>query len=186
MILGELLNLRAVERTDAATLFRWLNDPRVMRFWGAPEHTISLAEVQRRIEEWLAQEMALGRPAALVAEALAGEAIGFAVVSRERPNDRSVELSLMIGEPERWGQGYGTDLLQTLVANCFDAWRLHRVWVRSEASNERAHRLYARCGFQLEATLRDAAFLDGHFEDVLLFALLEHEQPDFGEPAAGS
>ncbi len=175
MIQGELVNLRAVERADAPLLYRWLNDPVVMRGWGAPEHTVSAAEVQRRLEGYLQDETERGRPVCLVIETLEGEAIGQIVLSQEQPEARSAELSLMIGEPSLWGRGYGGDALQTAVAACFDAWNLHRVWLRSEAANTRAHRLYARCGFAHEGTLREAAFLDGRYQDVLVFGLLSHQ-----------
>ncbi len=173
---GERVDLRAVEREDAPVLHRWLNDPRVMRFWGSPAHTVSRVEMQRRIEGWLDREAALGRPACLMIETLEGEAIGHVVIGEERPEARSAELSIMIGEPDHWGQGYGTDALETLLDACFDAWNLHRVWVRSEATNPRAHRLYRRCGFVHEATLRDAAFLEGRWEAVLVFGLLRHQR----------
>lgn len=183
-LLGERINLRAVEREDAAQLHRWLNDPHVMRFWGSPAHTVSRAEVQRRIETWLDQEAALGRPPCLIIETLEGEAIGHVVIGEERAEARSAELSIMIGEPDLWGQGYGTDALETLLGACFDAWSLHRVWVRSEATNTRAHRLYRRCGFLHEVTLRQAAFLDDHWEDVLVFGLLSQDRvPVHGEVA---
>lgn len=176
MIPGERINLRAVERTDAALLYRWSNDPAVMAYWGAPDHTVSLAEVQRRVEDYLQDEAELGRPVCLMIETLDDEAIGQIVFGRYRPLARSVELSIMIGEPTRWGQGYGTDALRAAVAACFAAWNLHRIWLRSEAGNERARRLYARCGFVREAVLREAAYVDGEYEDVVVFGLLRTDQ----------
>jgi RimJ/RimL family protein N-acetyltransferase len=175
MIRGELVDLRAVDRTDAATLQSWFNDPAVMRGWGASAPATSLAEVQRQIEGWIADEATLGRPAALVIDIPGGEAIGLVVLRAERLEARGVELSLLIGDAERWGQGLGTDAVQTVLDACFGGWNLHRVWLRSEAWNVRAHRLYARCGFRHEGTLRQAAFLDGRYEDVLLFGLLAEE-----------
>ena len=175
MIRGEQVNLRAVERTDAALLHRWLNDPAVMAYWGMPDHTISLAEVQRRVEGYLAEETRLGRPTCLIVENLSGEGIGQIVLSRYRPAAGSVELAIMIGEAAWWGQGYGTDALRAAVDACFDAWNLHRIWLRSERSNERAHRLYCRCGFVQEAVLRQAAYVDGEYEDVVVFGLLRGE-----------
>ena len=172
MIRGEQVNLRAVDRTDAALLHRWLNDPAVMAFWGAPDHTISLAEVQRRVEVYVAEEAELGRPVCLIIETLAGEPIGQVFLSHYQPEAGSVELAIMIGESAWWGQGYGTDALKAIVDACFDAWNLHRIWLRSEASNERAHRLYSRCGFVREAVLREAAYVDGQYEDVIVFGLL--------------
>ncbi len=175
MIRGERVDLRAVERADAATLHGWLNDPAVMRGWGTSAAAISRAEVERQLEGWLAEETALGRPTALVVETPEGETVGLVVLRGERPEARSVELSLLIGETERWGEGLGTDAVQTVLDACFGGWNLHRVWLRSEAWNVRAHRLYIRCGFTQEGTLRQAAFLDGRYEDVFVFGLLAEE-----------
>jgi RimJ/RimL family protein N-acetyltransferase len=178
MIRGERVNLRAVERADAEDLFRWFNDPELMRFWGVPDATVSLNEVQRRIEGWLGEEARLGRPACLIVETLGAESIGLVVLSDYRPDHRSVALSLMIGERARWGEGFGGDVLSTIVATCFDAWNLHRVWLRTEAFNDRAQRLYRRCGFTHEATLREATYLDGVYHDVLVFALLDETRAE--------
>ncbi|MGH2557511.1 MAG: GNAT family N-acetyltransferase [Thermomicrobiales bacterium] len=175
MIRGERVNLRAVERQDASLIHAWFNDPEVMRGWGVPASTSSVALVQRQMEGWLDEEASLDRPVALIVETIDGDAAGLIVLSEYRPNPRSCELSILIGEPKRWGHGYGTDALRTVLDACFSEWNLHRVWVRSEAGNERAHRLYRRCGFHHEATLREAAFLDGQYEDVLIFSILEGE-----------
>lgn len=183
MIRGELVNLRAVERTDAPDLVRWFNDPKVMRYWGVGDATVSSSDIQRRIEGWLDDEVRLGRPACLIAETLDGAAVGLVVLSDYRPDDRSTALSLMIGEPELWGQGLGTDTLRAIVDACFSSWNLHRLWLRAEAFNERARRLYHRLGFAHEATLRDATYLDGEYHDVLIFALLEPTTS--GIPVAG-
>jgi RimJ/RimL family protein N-acetyltransferase len=175
MIRGELVDLRAVDRSDAATLHGWFNDPAVMRGWGDSAPATSMAEVQRQLESWLAEEGAQGRPAALVIDTPDGEALGIVVLRTERPEARGVELSLLIGDAERWGQGLGTDAIQTVLDACFGGWNLHRVWLRSEAWNVRAHRLYERCGFRQEGVQRQAAFLDGRYEDVVLFGLLAEE-----------
>jgi RimJ/RimL family protein N-acetyltransferase len=169
---GELVNLRAVDRHDATDLHRWLNDPDLMCYWGLPSSTPSLTEVQRQIEAWLDEEGSLGRPTCLIIETLEGEAIGCVLLGEYKSDHRSTELSLLIGESEWRERGVGTDALRTLVETCFDDWNLNRVWARSEAFNERARRLFKRCGFVHEATLRDASYFEGEYSDVLLFGLL--------------
>jgi len=177
MIRGDLTNLRAVDRGDDRLLYGWLNDPAVMSGWGVPDQTLSLSEAQRCIESYLEEERTLGRPSALVIETLAGgDPVGLVILSRYRPDAASVELSILIGDPDRWGQGLGTDALRATVAACFDAWNLHRVWLRAEADNPRAHRLYARCGFTQEATLRDATYRDGEYADVRVYGLLRTDE----------
>jgi len=175
MIPGELVNLRAVDRPDLGILHRWLNDPAIMRGWGVPDQTLSATEIGRRIEGWLAAEGERGYPAALLAEDLDGEPVGLVVLAEEDAAARSVALSLLVGDPARWGRGYGADILRTALGACFDAWGFHRVWLRAEAENDRAHRLYRSAGFVHEGTLRAASFFDGAFHDVLVFAVLAKE-----------
>jgi RimJ/RimL family protein N-acetyltransferase len=183
MIRGELTNLRAVERTDAGTLHRWLNDPDAMRYWGVPESTISLAETQRRIEAWLDEERNLQRPACFVIELLDGTPIGMVVLSRYEPKHRALELAVMIGEPGRCGQGLGSDALTFLIDTCFDQWNLHRLTARVLAFDERGHRLYERSGFRHDVTLREAAYLDGRHHDIRLYCLLASDRESASEPA---
>jgi RimJ/RimL family protein N-acetyltransferase len=174
MIPGETINLRAVERQDAPLLHRWFNDPVVMDGWGWSAPARSMQTVAGQVEEWLAREIAFGRPEALVAESLAGDPIGLVVVRIDRPEARSVELSLLV-DADHWGQGFGIDMMQTTLEACFDGWGIHRIGVRVEEGNERALALYRRLGFKEEGRLRQAAFCDGRHADVLLFSLLAEE-----------
>jgi RimJ/RimL family protein N-acetyltransferase len=176
MLRGELTNLRAIERHDDSSLYRWLNDPEVMRGWGLPAPVVSVADIQRRIESWLDDEAGRGRPAALMVETLDGEPVGLIILISDELARHAVQLSLLIGDADRWGQGLGGDALATLIDACFLHWHVHRIQLRSEAGNDRAHRLYRRLGFQLEGTLRDATWMDGRFEDQLVFGRLASDR----------
>jgi RimJ/RimL family protein N-acetyltransferase len=175
VIPGEHINLRAVERNDAPLVQRWLNDPQVMRGWGWSAPARSFQGVAQEIEDWLAQEIAHGRPTALLAETLDGEPIGLVILRVDRQEAHSVELSLLVGDSSLWGRGYGRDILQTSLDACFDGWGIHRVSVRVEDDNDRAVSLYRRAGFSAEGRLRQAAFRDGRRSDILLFGLLAPE-----------
>jgi len=176
VIRGELVNLRAVDRHDAADLHRWLNNPDVMCHWGLPSSSPSLTDVQRQIEGWLEGEAMLRRPQCLIIETLEAEPIGFVALGEFKTEARSTELSMLIGEPTYWGRRYGSDALNSVIAACFDDWNIRRVWARTEAFNERAQRMFRRCGFAHEATLRDASFFDGQFHDVLVFGLVASDR----------
>ena len=174
MIPGETINLRAVERQDAPLLHCWFNDPVVMAGWGWSAPARSMHTVAAQVEEWLARETAFGRPEALVAESLAGDPIGLVIVRIDRPEARSVELSLLV-DADRRGQGFGIDMMQTTLEACFGGWGVHRISVRVEEGNESALALYRRLGFKEEGRLRQAAFHNGRHADVLLFSLLADE-----------
>ena len=174
MIPGETINLRAVERHDVPLIHRWFNDPVVMDGWGWSAPARSIENVAAQVEDWLAVEIACGRPEALIAESLAGEPIGMVVVRIDRPEARSVELSLLV-DADRWGQGFGSDMVETTLQACIDGWGIHRIGVRVEEANERALALYRRLGFTEEGRSRQAAFRDGRYGDVLHFSLLAEE-----------
>ena len=174
MIPGETINLRAVERHDVPLLHRWFNDPVLMDGWGWSAPARSIQYVAGQVEDWLARETAVDRPEVLIAESLAGDPIGLVVVRVERPEARSVELSLLV-DANHWGEGFGLDMMQTILEACFGGWGVHRIGVRVEAGHERALALYRRLGFKEEGRLRQAAFRDGRHEDVLLFGQLAAE-----------
>jgi len=184
MIQGELVNLRAVEREDVERIAAWLNEPATMRGWGWSAAAVSRFEIGSRVEGWLADEAVVGRPLALIIEALTGEAVGLIVLMPDRPEAHAVELSLLIGDPVLWGQGLGGDALETVLNACFGGWNLHRVWLRVEVGNDRAYRLYQHHGFTHEGTLREAAFLDGAYQDVAILGLLAREWWQRGEEPA--
>jgi RimJ/RimL family protein N-acetyltransferase len=174
MIPGETINLRAVERHDVPLLHRWFNDPVAMDGWGWSAPARSMQHVAGQVEDWIARETAVDRPEALIAESLAGDPVGLIVVRVERPEARSIELSLLV-DADHWGEGFGMDMMQTILEACFGGWGVHRVGVRVEAGNERALALYRRLGFKEEGRLRQAAFRDGRHEDMLLFGQLAVE-----------
>ncbi len=176
VIRGEFVNLRAIERSDAAALFRWFNDPDVMRFWGFGDTAISLNRLQTDVAGWLEDERDLGRPAALMIESLEQDPLGIVILTGERLQDRAIELSMMIGEANLWGRGLGSDALETVVDVCFAQWNIHRISAKSEVGNVRAHRWLRRAGFLLEGTLRDASFFNNAFHDQLSFARLATDE----------
>jgi RimJ/RimL family protein N-acetyltransferase len=179
MIPGETINLRAVERHDVPLLHRWFNDPVVMDGWGWSAPARSIQYVAGQVEDWLARETACDRPEAFIAESLAGDPIGLVVARVDRSEARSVELSLLV-DADHWGQGFGIDMMQTILEACFADWGVHRIGVRVEEGNERALALYRRLGFIEEGRLRQAAFRDGQHADVLLFGQLVVEWADRG------
>ena len=171
MIQGELVNLRAVDLDDSPVVHRWLNNPAVMDGWGDAAATVSRSGVTRKIVRWLEDEEQLGRPVGFIIERLDDEPVGMLLGVPSERDERTVQLSLLIGSVDQWGQGLGGDALDAWLQAAFDEWNLRRVWLEVEAGNERAERLYRSAGFEREARLRDARYRHGRFEDVLRFGL---------------
>ena len=60
---------------------------------------------------------------------------------------------ISIGEPDAWGQGYGTEATGLMLWLAFERIGLHRVGLSVFSFNERAIRSYEKAGFRLEGRL---------------------------------
>lgn len=169
MIQGTIVDLRAVEEKDAVLLWRWLNDPRVMIYWGRPGATMSLTEVQNQERN----ESSRGNSRKYIIQTKAGEAIGQIDYYDLDWQNRSAWVSIMIGEPEYWSGGYGTDAMRSLLGYLFRQLDLHRVALTVHESNTRAQRSYEKSGFEREGVLRDWAHFDGNWVNGVLMAVLQ-------------
>jgi putative acetyltransferase len=92
-----------------------------------------------------------------------------------RPDQPRLRHSALIGMTVRddWhGRGIGTALLSA-GTNMADNWlQLTRLELHVFVENTVAIRLYEKFGFQVEGTMRRAAFCDGQLRDILMMARL--------------
>lgn len=90
----------------------------------------------------------------------------------------SAWLGLLV-HPDYWGRGVGTSLTEALLHLADDWLGLLRVELEVQTENERAIKLYERCGFVHEVTQRKAIFGgDGRFHDVYVMARLAENAPE--------
>ena len=107
----------------------------------------------------------------LVAET-GGHRVGF-VLLRHHPHDRAVELRRLAITVKR--RGYGRAALHAVMGMAFEELGAHRLWLDVKPNNERARALYRSEGFVEEGTLRDALYLGGRFESLVVMSLLRPE-----------
>jgi len=176
MIQGILTNLRAIELDDTPLVHAWYNTPAVMDGWGVAVAAVSRTITAERVSRWIDRERDLGRPVAFIIERAADSGpLGLFVALPIDDEHRIVRMSLLIGDPDDWGQGYGGDALEAFLDAAFDGWNLHRVELELEAGNARADRLYRSAGFRQEAVMCGQRFRAGMRADVAVLALTADE-----------
>lgn len=77
--------------------------------------------------------------------------------------------------PEHQGKGLGKDVLRVLLGYGFRCRNLHRVHLETLASNQAGLRCYRSVGFVEEGRLREAAWVEGGYEDMVLMSVLRPE-----------
>lgn len=169
---NEKVRLRAITMSDAIDHWRWRNDPDVT-------HTLltsrpqTQAEVDNMVSRWMSESNH-----------------GFAIETVDLPQpvhvgscslsdfhwpSRHVEVSLAIGEKQYWGRGYASAAMELLLEYGFGELNLHRIQLYVFTTNTAAIRLYQKCGFQIEVTLREDVYREGAFHNTYLMGLLKHE-----------
>jgi RimJ/RimL family protein N-acetyltransferase len=172
LMLGELVKLRAIEPPDAEALWRWANDPDVVR-WMDEGYPRSLAQTMKRMQE----SPRNGYSNVLFGvEALSdGNLIGAVDLRDAEPETGIAELDIYLGEKEYWGRGYATDTMRAICRFGFGKMRLHKITLEVVAENHAAHHVYQKVGFVDEGRLRQVFRRDGQWYDTFTMGLLEGE-----------
>ncbi len=172
---GEQVRLRPANREDLPLFVTWLSNPEMREY-------ITIRYISEALEErWfegLTGDLGGAAPARLhfVIETREGERpIGVVGIEGINWRDREAEVGIIVGEPEFWGRGYGSDAMRTILKVGFDWYNLHRIYLHVVADNTRAVRSYEKCGFTHEGRKREAVFIDGQYRDLLLMSMLEQE-----------
>jgi RimJ/RimL family protein N-acetyltransferase len=172
MLVEGKVRLRAFREDDLKNSVAWLNNPAVTRYllhmrpWSLVEEKAWIDKVMRNEDK---------SSATFVVETSDGEYVGVSGLNHIDARNRSAEAGIVIGRPEEWGRGLGTDAMKGLLRHAFEELGLHRVHLRVYAFNERALRSYVKLGFVEEGRLRQAMFRHGAWHDVILMAILEEE-----------
>ncbi len=173
MLPGTNTRLRSLERDDLDRCHSWLGDPDVRRY------LLMYLPLSRAQEEaWLdslRERINSGKEVLFAIETQQGEHIGNIGFHGIDWKNRSAELGIMIGEKSRWGQGYGTDAIRTMLRLGFEEMNLHRISLNVDVDNKRAIACYEKCGLRHDGTIRDAIFKKGRFIDQKLMSILSSD-----------
>lgn len=166
MLKGERVLLRPLGRADLPAMWSWYIDPELRQLSSAqPASPVPF-------EMWEAGALEQRDDRLTFAVEVDGELLGRAVLFDLDFLARSAEVGLLIGSPERRGQGLGLDCLGVLVDYGFRLRNLHRLQVGTLATNAAMRACALRAGFTQEGVRREAAWVDGAYVDEVLFGLL--------------
>lgn len=182
MLQGERVRLRRVEREDLDRLVIWRNSPDVWRqFFN--KFPLSRAG-QGPWFDGLLQDST--RLLLMICTAEGEEPIGMIGLDHIDFATQSCEFgNMLIADQDKVGAGLGFEAATLLLDYSFMRLNMHRVYLHVLQENQRAVNLYERCGFKVEGRLREAAFVDGAFQDVLMMSVLRADRTPPANPLPG-
>ncbi len=171
-LIGERIYLRPLEKSDAATLETYINDPEVTRTLCV--HRPMNLERELEFIERIAKaetDVVLG-----IAVKSDDKLIGTTGLHRLDFKDRKAEFGISIGAKEEWDKGYGTEAVRLMVRYGFLTLNLNRIYLRAIEHNARAIRVYESVGFRKEGLLRQDCYRDGRYWDMVVMGILKEKE----------
>jgi RimJ/RimL family protein N-acetyltransferase len=170
-LVGERVFLRPFEKKDLTYIQRWSNDAELRKLIGevAP---MSRADTDKWYRELLADKDRVWFAIVLKKD---GRMIGEAGLLRMFRPWRSTDMTIIIGERDAWGKGYGKEVGHLLLSYAFEHLGFHRVSIGVVGFNKNALRFWKSLGFRNEGVERDAHFYDNKYADSIVMSILEDE-----------
>lgn len=163
------LRLRELEEEDAPLLVRWLSDPQVLMYYEGRDRPHDLALVRQHFYEDRGE---------LVAGIIQHEErdIGYLqfypIEEEERslygyddPQEVIYGLDQFIGEVDCWNRGIGSALIRMMIRFLTVERGADRLVMDPQAWNERAIRVYEKCGFVKIKRLPQQEWHEGEYRD---------------------
>lgn len=170
---SECVRLRPLRKVDAPLLYEWVTH-RELVILNAPFHPVSETDLEVWVESMIFKRSDL--VIFVIEESASGNLIGTCQLFNINWCHRSAEMQIFISNTSCRGQGYETQSVQLLTSFGFKDLNLHRIYLHVFATNHSAIRSYEEFGFEQEGELKEAAFIDGEWVNVLVMGLLESHE----------
>jgi aminoglycoside 6'-N-acetyltransferase len=172
------IRLMRDDPSDYERLSRWLNDEVVRNFWHGATESFPMPRILEKYGPRVRGEA----PATPCFICVDDRPIGYLqfyrtddwpewrdVIGLEAMADRWA-LDVVIGEPERWGQGLGTRAVRSLLRYLFGERGAGEVVLTPLADNARAIRSYEKAGFRKRRFVPNGELHDGQRRDAWLMS----------------
>jgi aminoglycoside 6'-N-acetyltransferase len=139
-----------VSHADLPMLYRWLQTPEVVRWWGNSDEQFALIKDDLNLPEMAQWIVAFeARP---FAYAQAYEVHTWPQAHFDHLPQRAMSIDAFVGEPDMIGRGHGARFLQRLAEQLIED-GAPLVVIDPDVDNHRARRAYRKAGFRGDAVV---------------------------------
>ncbi|PKO12751.1 MAG: N-acetyltransferase [Chloroflexi bacterium HGW-Chloroflexi-10] len=168
---GKQVYLRPIEKEDLPILQVWANDPMLRGLTGDVLPT-SFSGIEAYVDKIAADSDRVWFGIVLKET---NQLIGECGLLRMFPAWRTTDLSIILGDKEARGKGFGREAMHLLLDYAFGYLNFHRVSIGVVGMNEQALRFYEQAGFIREGIQRDGYFYNHRYQDFVMLSMLEDE-----------
>lgn len=161
--------LRKLSEKDIPYMMEWMHDEEVNCAFRYPFAQSSEQMVQKFISSSFDEK---NKHFAIVDEK--DEYLGTVSLKNISLENHSAEYAIVLRKKAQ-GKGYAKKATTDIIEYAFSELNLHKVYLNVFEKNEKAKKFYERCGFSYEGTFKDALFLNGQYESLAWFAMINRE-----------
>jgi UDP-4-amino-4,6-dideoxy-N-acetyl-beta-L-altrosamine N-acetyltransferase len=172
VIKGEQIYLRPITVEDTDLAVKWRNKKAVV------DNFIYRKPVTRQDHlNWLENKVFKGLVHQfIICRNTDGFPMGSIYLQNFEEENKKAEWGIYIGEEQAYGKGVGTEAARLVLKYAFEDLGMHKVVSRVLAFNKASIRMNEKAGYVREAYLKDELFIDGKYEDLVLFGAINGQQ----------
>lgn len=166
--MNEQIYLRPINIEDTENVVRWRNSEHVRKYFIYQADFTVESHVR-----WMKEKVETGEVAQfIIVESDSQRDIGSVFLRDIDWVHNKAEYGIFIGEESAKGKGYGSLAAKKILEYAFDNLKLHRIYLRVLADNQRAIASYKKAGFVQEGVLKDDVLIRGEYKDVVWMAII--------------
>ena len=167
-LIGEHIYLRPITYADTDLIIKWRNSDSVRKYFIYREPFTKEGH-----ENWMKNQIETKKAFQfIVCDNESGRPIGCTYLRDYDKIHNKAEYGVFIGEEGMRGKGLGKEMLNLTMSFAFCSLGLHKVYARALSDNAASINCFLACGFEKEAYLKDEVYLDGKYNDIVLFGKL--------------
>jgi RimJ/RimL family protein N-acetyltransferase len=172
MLSDKRVGLRGMTRNDLPLYREWLSDSEVTRYLEMGWRPLGDDDL-----EGIYREATSGHAAVVfvIEEKESGRAIGTTGLYLLQWPCRRAQFRILMGVPEIFDRGYGTEATALVVGYGFERLNLETIYLGVNADNVRAVRSYEKSGFVHEGRQRRFIYGGGTYHDCINMSILRSE-----------
>lgn len=172
MLSGKRIGLRGMVRSDLPAYRDWLSDPDVTRYLEMGWRPLGDNDLDAVYQEAISGNSAV---VFVIEEKESGRAIGTTGLYLLQWPCRRAQFRILMGVPELFDRGYGTEATALIVEYGFERLNLETIYLGVNADNVRAVRAYEKAGFVHEGRQRRFIYGGGTYHDCVNMSVLRSE-----------